>query len=324
MKKKILFFILAFLLLPVVAHATTIAPAVLEVDLNPGESGKYTLSLFNETSGDLYLSGSIESFRPQGERGQAQLVPAAINNQSLSWLKMPVNSVLVKSGRVAQIPLEINVPKNAEVGGYYLAALWKTAGSPKRNTSQLNLASQVGSLILLRVKGNATEQLQVASLSPTTNNSVYNFLPISFNLRLKNEGNVHLRPQGFVVVKDIFGRVVDTLPINREGGNILPDSARQFIAVWAGKDKYQPGSGFIYDLKKELKNPLVGPFTAQAQIEYGSKRTRVESKSISLWLIPWRILSIVLIIVLLIIIWRLIAHKNRRHPKKMFNIKWPN
>jgi len=324
MKKKILFFIATFFLLPIMAQATTIAPAVLQVNLNPGQSGKYFLSLFNETASDLYLSGSIGSFRPQGESGQAQLVPPAVNNQSLSWLKMPVNSVLVKADQVVQIPLEINVPKNAEVGGYYLAALWQTASSPKRKTSQLNFSSQVGSLILLRVNGNVKEQLRVASFGSEKNRSVYDALPVNFNLKLKNEGNIHESPRGFVVIKNCLGRVVDALPVNSEKGNILPASTRQFAVVWTNGDNAQSDRSFISGLRQELKNPLIGPFTVQAQLAYGDKRQALESEKISLWLIPWRISLIVLIILLLIIVWRVVVwRKKRRRRKMMFDIKWP-
>ncbi len=303
MKKiLIIYFILAVVVsfLPSVVRATTISPLVIEVDLDPGGAIKKTVSLYNETGQDLRLNGYIETFKPRGESGEAE-VASDINYQALSWVGLPINAVNLKPGEVLEAPVMINIPKTAQVGGYYLAVMWETAPAVRAGETPINVSSRVGTLLLLKVKGAVQEKLDISEFS--TKDNFYNRLPAKFFLRLKNLGNVHIKPGGYLTIENIFGRVVENLPFNNDNGNILPQSIRKFDLVWQKKNPPEVSGGFWRELTAEFGQFAFGRYVAQLNLEYGESQQRISSPEIVFWVVPWRLLTTIIVIVLLLFLW---------------------
>jgi hypothetical protein len=89
------------------------------------------------------------------------------------------------------------------------------------------VAQRVGALVLLRVSGNVTENAVIETFEAPkyTQNS-----PVLFTLRLKDEGNTHIRPKGTIVITNMFGAKVDEISLN--GQNILPGATRKMDTEW--------------------------------------------------------------------------------------------
>ncbi|MBI5765976.1 hypothetical protein HZA71_01985 [Candidatus Falkowbacteria bacterium] len=300
MKKIIIIFLLSIFFLPAIARATTISPLVIEVDLDPGRAIKKTISLYNETGQDLRLNGYIETFKPKGENGEAEIA-SALNYQALSWVGLPINAVNLKPGEVLEALVAINIPKTAQVGGYYLAVMWETAPTVRAGETPIGVSGRVGTLLLLKVKGAVQEKLEISEFS--TKNNFYNHLPADFSARLKNLGNVHIKPGGYLTIENIFGRVVENLPFNNDKGNILPQSIRKFALVWQRKNPPEVSGGFWRELAAEFRQFAFGRYVAQLNLEYGESQQRISSPEIVFWVIPWRLLTILVVIILLIFLW---------------------
>lgn len=96
-----------------------------------------------------------------------------------------------------------------------------------------------------------------------------NDFKVQIDIPLKNIGNTHLKPTGKIVLKDEDGKViqaigketisnedgatigdkiVDYIPINDEGGNVLPQTSRTFESEW---------KGFPYKTYDEAGNPVI-------------------------------------------------------------------
>lgn len=293
MFKKLFFLVIIIVFfLPGTAKATTISPLIFEVELEPGQSVQKIIKIFNETDSNLFLNGYLEIFRPKGERGEAEILPPQQTAyQAINWIKLPLNSLVLKPKEAVRAPLIIEVPKTADVGGYYLAAMWETSAGPKSKNNQVGLASRVGTLILLKVGDEAEEKLRLLDFGLKSKNNFYSHLPVSFFARLENYGNVHLQPQGSVIIKNIFGRATTVLPLNEEQRNILPQSFRRFEVDWQRGEELSYQNGFWPDLKMELKQFALGRFTAQLEIEYGQNHERIYSQEIYFWVAPWRLLT---------------------------------
>ncbi|HNP75352.1 MAG TPA: hypothetical protein PKL09_03240 [bacterium] len=316
MKKFFLFliFFLVPVLLPGKSGATTVAPTILEISLDPGQSQQAVISLFNETAEPLYLAGSIETFQPDGERGEARVVPPEITDQAVSWVKLPLNALVLAPREVVEVPVFVTVPETAEVGGYYLAIMWQTMAGPNQPVNQVKLSGRVGVLLLLEVKGEAHKELRVEDFRLIEDENFYSSLPVGFSLKLKNEGNIHLKPEGYVMIKNIFGKMTKSLLINEERGNILPASSRRFEEFWRRSDFVPIATDFIGQLRREGKQLAIGRFTAQAFISYDPAAITISSEEVVFWVIPWRLLSLVgglAFIFLLAIILR------KRHRRKL-------
>jgi hypothetical protein len=288
------------------AGATTISPLVLEASVNPGASEKLNLILTNETTEELFLSGSLEPFKPKGDQGAVELVDQESAGQALSWVHLGVESLALKPGEKAIVPVEINVPRTASVGGYYLAAIWSTIADPAKKDSQVKITSRVGSLILLKVNGAVKEGLKVVNFSLGNNRSWYSGLPVDFNLKMENNGNVHEKPSGFLEIKDIFGRITDSVPFNQDQKNILPQSERIFVASWGDNHKV----GFWASLVNEVKNFKIGKYSARIDLEYGDNQTTVSSPEIHFWIIPLHILFVIGVILIIFLVLKLAKRKK--------------
>ena len=285
----VLFFI------PQLTGATTLSPVIIDAKLDPGEAGAYEIRLYNETNQDLFLEAQVEKFAPQGETGEAKILPPDVADKSVTWLKLANNSLVLKPGETTLMPLIIQVPKTADVGGYYLALMWKSAPGPKaKQSDQALIASRVGTLILLQVNGQVNQSLEVVDFGLKDNNKFYNSLPIDFFIRLKNTGNVHQRPQSSLVIKDFLGRTVEILPLNYSSSAILPQTTRIFEANWGE-------SNFQNILIKQLTNFRIGRFSAKAIIDYGNNQN-ITSEMVYFWIWPWQIFLLMLAVILLIII----------------------
>lgn len=313
--KKIFFTIFLFAGLFIIsqsAKAISLSPPKIEFTMEPGQTARYNLTLFNETAEDVYLNGKIEVFTPKGETGEANIAPAAPSYQAVNWASLPLNSFYLKAGEKTEAPLIINTPKTADAGGYYLAAMWEASSGPRKNQDQINIGSRVGVLIFIKVGGETKEELSIEEFGLVQNKSFFNHLPAEFFSRLKNSGNVHVKPQGRVIIKNMFGRAVASLPLNESDFFVLPQSIRKLDTTW--QRHFQNGAlaviGKVWPgLGEELKQIAFGRFGAQLLVEYGQENKRLYSSEVYFWVAPWRLLVLTLVLVLILIILKIVKKK---------------
>lgn len=290
-------FMLFAIVVPFSASAITISPLKIDIALDPGQTQQYEITLYNETKEPVYLTGTLEAVTPKGEDGEAEISKPEKNNLAVSWIKLPVNSFELKPGQIAHVPLIVNIPATAPVGGYYLASMWQTSFAPKKDQSQIGVSSRIGAILLIRVNGEVKEQLNVADFKITDGQKWSSYKNVGFSVRLENQGNVHVSPQGQLVIKNMFGGVSASLPFNSEKGNILPSSVRQFENSWGSQGK----DGFFEGFASEWRDFGFGKYSARLDLEYGSGRERLQSSAISWWIIPYRTIILALVLILIVI-----------------------
>jgi hypothetical protein len=176
--------------------------------------------------------------------------------------------------------------------------MWQTSFAPKKDQSQIGVSSRVGTILLIRVGGDAKEQLNVLDFKINNGGQLFDYKNAVFSTRLENQGNVHVAPQGQLVIKNMFGRVSASIPFNSDKGNILPISIRQFDNAWGGSGK----AGFFQGFVSEWQNFGLGRYSARLDLEYGESQQRLQSPTISWWIIPWRTAVLVLLFVVLAVI----------------------
>ncbi len=268
-------------------QALEIAPPVLNIRANPGEVVKTKISLRDVSTSPLVVRNQINDFVAAGEDGTPKLLLDADKDASPYSLKdwvQPLAELTIKPKEVNQLPVTIRVPKNAAPGGYY-AVIRFTATPPGLDSTGVSLSASLGTLILLRVNGDAKEKVEVEQFSATKNNDVnwlFESAPITFLTRLKNSGNLHEQPTGQVAVKDMFGNSVANVNINLNRNNILPGSIRKFEQPL---DSSVIGDKFLF-----------GRYTADLKLTYGSKGESLVA-STSFWVIPYRLIGFAFILI---------------------------
>ena len=263
-------------------QALEIGPPVINLSADPGSTVTAQISLRDVSASSLVVSAQINDFIAGGEDGTPKIIlDDTVSAYSFkSWVS-PLSTVTLKPKELKTFTITITVPKDASPGGYYGVVRF-TGTPPDLEGAGVSLAASLGSLILLKVNGDAREELGIEEFYVSNNDTrgtIFESAPIIFSERLKNTGNIQQQPTGLVTVKDMFGNVVATLPINQPPRDVLPDSIRKFE---------QPLDETVIGNKI-----LFGLYTAELSVTYGTDKQTVTS-NISFWVIPYTLIAICL------------------------------
>ncbi len=257
-----------------------ISPPVIELSANPGQTVTTSIRVRNVASGELIAKGKADDFGAgSDESGQPKLLlnETGATRYSLKYWVQSVPDLTLAPQELKTATVTINVPANAEPGGHF-GVIRFTAVPPDVQGTGVALSASVGTLVLLRVAGPVTDKLSVAEFSAQQGGKSGGFFehgPIDFLVRLKNDGTVHEKAQGTIVVSDSFGHKVASLAVNPTGGNVLPGSIRRFTQSLSQKQ-------------------LFGHYTAKLSLTYVSGAKKLDG-SLGFWVIPWKLILLILL-----------------------------
>ncbi|MEX0617054.1 MAG: hypothetical protein WD231_04585 [Candidatus Woykebacteria bacterium] len=278
-----------------------ISAPIYNFEIDPGKSAQEIIKVRNVSNIVHTFYPEVFDFKPKDETGTPEFLIGDQSNSygySLaSWIKIAQEGIKLAPDESAALNFTINVPADAEPGGHYAGVLFGTS-APKVGGSQIGISNKVGSLILVRVAGDAKESANIKEFTTSTN--FYEQGPVPFTVRVENTGNVHVIPKGVIEIKNIFGSSVATLNVNEKDGSLLPESIRAFMDKDGNKITWSPDS------------LTIGRFTATLNLTYGDPAKNLTS-SVTFWVVPWKILLVILlglIIIILMIIF-LVKKYNR-------------
>ncbi len=288
MRNIILFFGFVFggvLCISCSAYAVSIgiSPVSYELTGNRGDVIENQIKVYNPNQTDtLKIEMQVEDIAPSGEEGQVVVEPAETETYSLaSWVVCEPKEFDLKPGEEKFVAFDINIPDNAEPGGYYGTILAAVIGSAGPNITGATIMQRVGALALLTVSGEMKEKLAVKDFSaPIYSQSG----PVTFSIKFENEGTVHVKPTGLVTITDIFGKKVAEIGIPQR--NVLPNSVRKIDVQWN---------------KKLL---FGGKYLATLSGTYGITNAPFSSAVVSFWVFAWKLGLLILAIFILIILAR--------------------
>jgi hypothetical protein len=260
-------------------QALEIGPPVISISGDPGQTLETTISLRDVSQSDLYVTGQVNDFEANGEDGTPKVIlDGKTTPYSFKEWVRPIAPSTLKPRQIKSLKITIDIPKNASPGGYY-SIIRFTGVPPELEGSGVSLNASLGSLIFIKVNGQAKEELSIEEFSANTGGKASGILegaPITFVQRVKNTGNTFEQPTGLVTVKDMFGKVVATLPVNEENRLILSSSTRKFEQKL---DSSVIGDKFLF-----------GKYTADLTMNYGSSSTEIK-QSLTIWVIPYKLIG---------------------------------
>ncbi|MDP3900844.1 MAG: hypothetical protein Q8Q38_00675 [bacterium] len=294
-----LFLLAAVIVLPGTAEALTLSPVREEITADPGETVHGELLLINEQEGTKTFYSTFGNFEASGESGTPSFVEG--REGLATWIEA-VSSVTLSQNEQLEVPYTIRIPKNAAPGGHFAAIFWSTV-PPRSQSEGVSIGAKVGSLILLRVSGEIPEGGGVLEFTTKGKQGFFSSLPIALEYRFQNGGGDRLKPEGTIRITNLIGFTSATFNANPDDGNILPQSVRKFDVLWEkGKDETkklqgegEKTGGFFGGLKQEWSNIAFGRYTAHLDVVYGAEGERAQA-STSFFVVPWRILSILIVI----------------------------
>ncbi len=273
------------------ADALKITPTIKEFSGRPGDAVSGVVQLENDTNEKLLFGVEVVDASPsQDESGFATYSAKNDTSTLANWITVRGdNKVEILPGESKGIQYVIAIPQDAPPGGHFAAI--KVASFAPGVESGAGISSAMATNIALDVEGSVLEKGDIVSFATADGKTNYDKLPIGFVTRINNGGNRHFKPQGSIEIKNMFGGVVASLPLNQTngGGNVLPRSTREFKNEWLGEFAF-------------------GKYTAILTVNLGGAGQK--TATLELWVMPagllvlWLIIALIIIIILILLIKR--------------------
>jgi hypothetical protein len=242
--------------------------------MDPGESVTKEISLTNRLGKETTFKVEIEDFSGTKDLGN----PVVLNGLKKGpyslrdYIHPEVSEFTLKDGERISLPVTISIPKDSRPGGLYGAIAFSDKYPKATATSSgemVAVEARLAYLFLVRVKGDVTEEGALKSFS--ADKDFYEKGPATLNYVVENSGNVHLNPYGVIKIKNIAGKTIEDL--NIEPFYSLPESLRKNTVTFNRKF-------------------LLGKYTATLELHRGylDKTDVIDTKVISFWVVPWKIL----------------------------------
>ena len=265
-----------------------VGPGKTEVELAPGETRSFELTVSNRVGRSRIFTVSEEDFKGSNDPGQTvTLLGDDRGPYSLKdYIHVATTSIALQNGYRAHIPVVISIPADAEPGGLYGSIIVGTVSDQEPVDASGGavptspVITRIGTLFFVRVSGPVFTDGKMTSFSLSDGRSiVWDASSIKFNILYKNTGNVSVNPYGVITVNNITGSPVTTLQV--DPWFAMPQSTRFRQLEW--------------------KPPfLFGRYVAHASINRGFGST-VDEMELVFWVIQWKIIATVLAILIVVI-----------------------
>lgn len=240
----------------------SISPPYFELTANPGDSLQETIKVSNQSSNVVRYRALVQDFKVEGTEGVVTLEDDLGTGSFSKWVTVNPGEFELNPKEVKLVTYTINAPQNAEPGGHFASVLFQPVSIAKEESTGPQTIQQVGALVLLNVKGDSKEsgaiekfnaktfigsweealgsdgktKILIAKDEKLTEEKAGKYFskgPIGFDLLIKNNGNVHFRPVGFVSIYNIFGQRIAQLAIDPR--NVFPGGERRITVIWPKK-----------------------------------------------------------------------------------------
>lgn len=248
----------------------SVSPPSYELSANPGDEITNTIRVDNPVDQALKISVSARNFTALGEEGQVNLTEEDSTYSLAKWITISPSTATVDARASQEFKYTIKIPADAEPGGRFGSIVFKTAAKPLTGQSGVSVGQEVGSLVFLKIAGNVQEKSSIAEFKAT--HAINEYKPVNFDVRVKNEGNVHTRPTGTITITNFFGKKVATVPIDSR--NVLPGAVRRMEAQWKDSGRF-----------------LFGKYTATISVVYGGN-SQIVTASTTFWGFPYTIILV--------------------------------
>lgn len=287
---------------PAPGNGFRISPVRAEYTVDKGDGKTIAITLENPSNTSTIARGVINDFvASDREDGEPRLIldeNAKAPRNSFKDLVLPIGDITLGPREKKEVPVTIRVPTDAHSGGYYGAIRFVTVNNNIANNN-VGLNASVGTIVLVTVPGNLTQKLTLVQFGSADSKGKFKSFFTSGQVhvvaRVKNIGDIHVKPFGKIIVTSFSGKTIETYEINNKEprDNVLPDSVRRF--------------------EDTLKNKKwLGRYTVEANIGYAVGSGDIISAKSTFWYLPPWALVIILVVVAAIVVGAVFAVSRLR------------
>ncbi|HET8991920.1 MAG TPA: hypothetical protein VFN31_02705 [Candidatus Saccharimonadales bacterium] len=303
----------------------TTSPISVNITCLPGRSVTTPLMVQNNNSYPEVINLKIDKFLAGDNNGHPNIYSPAAGDPSVSWVSFNKNNFIAQPHTWTTVTMTISLPPSATLG-YYYAVLFTPKTSVKTTSGSASTTFKGANAILILVDTKSSNEVKSLQIEKFTSvRSVYQYLPATFNIDIRNSGNIHLVPRGDIYISRSPSNTksIATLDINPNMGNVLPKSDRIFQATWNDgfplyKEKKKNGQAVVdkngqpeYSLSLNLNNGhfRFGKYYAHLVMVYSNGNQDIPIQAeVSFWVIPWTLIIIALVILMILMfgVWALV------------------
>ena len=284
-----------------------VSPTYKVLKVKPGGTYSEELVFWNlSQSADTY-NIYVRSFKQiENQPGTAVILTEEEDSKALysasKWVTIDKESLFLEPNKNTKLKYTINVPLDITNGEYNTQIFLISQSAPQQQgtVTYTNLAA--GTPILLQVGDEFVESAEL--LRFVTDKKTYEKVDVDLITQIKNLGDTHITPAGEIVIENIFKQEVARVPFNRNRQSLLRDNLGNYIDNWSQQGYLSPS-----------KKIALGPLKAKLFVTYRSFQPRfaVLTEETTFWIIPWKLILAILLILLTAIIVR--ASKRRMRKK---------
>lgn len=301
---------------PNVGINLSVSPVFLNLTTDPGQAVSSQIRVKNNSTVKEYLQLNLLKFEASNTGDSPKIVDVTPEEEFLKWVDFSEKSFVVEPNQAKSIKVTITPPKSAALG-YYYAIVVSRAKEGSVNQTGAAIAGAPAISVLLNVRSpNAKREIQLIDFS--TSKLVYETVPVEFQVKVKNSGNIHVVPFGDVFIDWGGQQNTGIVPVNPGRGNVLPQTERTYYTTWNdgfmarvpkkenGKTVLDDKGNAVYETDWDLSkiNKLrIGRYTAHLLFVYDNGQRDIPLEApVSFWVIPWKIILVILVILFFVLV----------------------
>ncbi len=312
-----------------------VSPSPLTTTLRPGQTTTVDVKVRNTGSLTEKLKIVPRSFVIDNATGELRFDDTN-EPEVASWVHFNTPNFTVQPGQEHTIKVTFAVPGDAGFSYSFGLVINRQQDTVQDTSAGRELKASVAIFTLINIdRPGATRELQLVDF--TANQSLYEYLPVELDVKFKNTGNAIIQPAGNIFIQrgSNDDTPMSTLPVNKGDGHILPGSVRTLHAEWDdGFQVLRSSTALDGSLSKQLEwdwsnlsHLRIGRYTAKLVAVYNDGQRDVPVLGeVSFWVVPWKLLLGILLVLLLVTVglWsmtknalRLSKRKKRMHFKRL-------
>ncbi len=287
----------------------SVSPPFLSLITDPGKPVSSEFAITNNNNFREYLK--IEIAKYESSEGQVVLSDIQDNDEFAKWITFSEREFTIEPGERKTIEFTISPSDEARLGYYYALIIQRIAIEADPNANAVISGAPAISVLLNVTSANAKRELQLVDFR--TDKFFYEYLPTTFQIQVKNTGNIHVVPVGDIFIDSTRMKEVSSLIVNEGRGNVLPNSERTFAATWddafakrvpkvdeSGSPVTDEKGNPVYKTEFNFENAnkfRIGKYTANLILVYdnGERDIPLEAQ-VSFWVVPWKIVLVILVV----------------------------
>ncbi len=273
-----------------------VSPPHVDLKLNPGDTAQQAIKITNQTDSPITVKLSVQDFIVQDNKGTPVKVSQDEAGRYLAspWFHLDRTQFSIQPQKTEVVTVLITTPKDALPGGHYAAVYVEPQLGHKPKTTGPKIVSEVGSLFSITINGDIKYDALIHNFK--TQKRFLEFGPVNFSAEIENLSDTHISPQTSITIKNMLGKPLATL--NPDKVNIFPFTSRTIHATWEQ----------VWGL---------GKYEATLTVPFGPGK--VATSTIFFWIIPWRLILAILVLILTFIATYILVRRHLKHKRETLN-----